>query len=147
MTTHQPSATPRFEWLAGAGTGLAITACYGTLVLVSVLSLLGFTLVIHPALWAGAISVFTLLAVVGVAASYRGHRVAGPLIVAGLGAALVIWAMFGSYSRMVELLGFAGLVTATIWDWRLKRCASNQPTKGWQKGPEEHICERSLRDR
>jgi hypothetical protein len=118
------NATPRFAWLASAGTVLAIAACYGTLATVSVLSLLGVTLVINPGVWAGAISLFAVLALFGVLLSYREHRVRGPLVIAALGTALVLWAMFGSYSRIIELIGFAGLITAAIWDWRLKKCES-----------------------
>ncbi|MEE8607273.1 MAG: MerC domain-containing protein [Nitrospiraceae bacterium] len=118
------NATPRFGWLAGAGTVLAIAACYGTLATVSVLSLLGVTLVINPGVWAGAISLFAVLALFGVLLSYREHRVRGPLVIAALGTALVLWAMFGSYIRIIELIGFAGLITAAVWDWRLKKCES-----------------------
>lgn len=119
---ERSNATPRFGWLAGAGTVLAIAACYGTLATVSVLSLLGVTLVINPGVWAGAISLFALLALFGVLLSYRQHRVRGPLTIAAVGTVLVLWAMFGSYSRIIELIGFAGLITAAIWDWRLKKC-------------------------
>jgi len=35
---------------------------------------------------------------------------------------LVLWAMFASYNRIVEIVGFSGLITAAIWDWRLKKC-------------------------
>lgn len=115
-------ATPRLGWLPGAGTILSIAACYGTLATISVLSLLGVTVVINPGVWAGAISLFAVLAVVGLAVSYWRHRIVGPLVVAALAAALIIWVMFGSYSRVMELLGFAGLGTAAIWDWHLKKC-------------------------
>ncbi len=124
MTAERSNATPRFGWLAGAGTVLAMAACYGTLAIVSVLSLLGVTIVINPGVWAGAISLFAVLALVGVAVSYPRHRTVGPVVIGALGAGLVLWAMFGSYSRIVELIGFAGLITAAIWDWRLKRCES-----------------------
>jgi hypothetical protein len=74
--------------------------------------------------WAGAISLFAFLSLVGVALSYPRHRTAGPVVIAALGAGLVLWAMFGSYNRIVELMGFAGLITAAVWDWRLKKCES-----------------------
>jgi hypothetical protein len=90
--------------------------------IVTLLSLLGVTLAINKGVWAGAISLFAILALLGVVLSYRQHRVKGPLVIAALGAILVLWAMFGSYSRIVEIMGFAGLITATVWDWRLKKC-------------------------
>ena len=113
---------PRFGWLAGTCTILSMAACYGTLAIVTVLSFLGFTLAINKGVWAGAISVFALLAFLGVALSYRAHRMTGPLVIGALGAGLILWAMFGSYSRIVELMGFAGLITAAVWDWRLRKC-------------------------
>lgn len=118
---ERSSAASRFGWLAGTCTILSMAACYGTLAIVTVLSFLGVTLAINKGVWAGAISLFALLAVLGVVLSYRGHRVKGPLVIAALGAGLILWAMFGSYSRMVELIGFAGLITAAVWDWRVKK--------------------------
>ncbi|MFQ5931270.1 MAG: MerC domain-containing protein [Nitrospiraceae bacterium] len=108
--------------MAGTGTVLAIAACYGTMAIVTLLSLLGVTLAINKGVWAGAISLFALLALLGVVLGYREHRMRGPLVIGALGAALVLWAMFGSYSRIVEIMGFAGLITAALWDWRLKKC-------------------------
>jgi len=119
---ERSNATPRFGWLAGAGTVLAIAACYGTMATIGVLSLLGVTLAINKGVWAGAISLFALLALFGVLLSYRQHRVRGPLTIAAVGTVLVLWAMFGSYNRIVEIVGFSGLITAAIWDWRLKKC-------------------------
>ncbi|HET8580184.1 MAG TPA: MerC domain-containing protein [Nitrospiraceae bacterium] len=124
----EPSkATPRFGRLAATCTVLSIAACYGTLATVSVLSLLGVTLVIHKGVWAGAISLFALLALFGVALGYRVHRGIAPLVFAALGAGAILWAMFGSYSRVVELMGFAGLITGSIWDWRLKQRSNKAP--------------------
>jgi hypothetical protein len=38
-----------------------------------------------------------------------------------VGAAMVLWVMFGSFNRAIEIAGFAALVAATIWDWRAKK--------------------------
>jgi hypothetical protein len=118
---EKSNAAQRFGRLAGACTVLSIVACYGTLATVSVLSLLGVTLAIHKGVWAGPISLFALLALFGVALGYRVHRGIAPLVFAALGAGAILRAMFGSYSRVVELMGFAGLITGSIWDWRLKK--------------------------
>ncbi|MDH3672668.1 MAG: hypothetical protein OES46_16175 [Gammaproteobacteria bacterium] len=67
---HKPPALQRFGWLPGVATILAIAACYGTVLVITALSLLGITLVVHEGVWAGAISVFALLAVVGMALGY-----------------------------------------------------------------------------
>jgi hypothetical protein len=122
----------RLGWLAGAGTLLAIIACYGTLMILSVLSLMGVSLAVHKGAWAGTIVLFSLVAVLGVAMSYRRHRQVWPLLVAAFGAGLVAWAMFGSYSRLVEIMGFAFLLTAAVWDWRIKK---HDPSLWVSRGP------------
>lgn len=116
-----PVVSRKGDWLASVATALSIVACYGTLLVVSALSLLGISLTVHTGAWAGAISLFAMLAVVGVVLGYRRHRVAVPLIFAVIGAGLIVWVMFGAYSRILELIGFAILVVAATWDWRLRR--------------------------
>ena len=110
-------------WLPRAATILAVLSCYGTTAAVSLLSLLGVSLAIHEGAWAVAIGVLTALAALAVAASSRRHRRFGPVALAALGLALVLWAMFGSYSWTIELAGFVLLVAAALWDWRLGAAA------------------------
>jgi uncharacterized integral membrane protein len=124
--SREPKATVRFGWLGGAGALLAIAACYGTLAVLGALSLLGVTLAINEAAWAGAISLFAVIAVAGMAFGYSRHRVKAPLIIAVVGAALILWAMFVSYSRIVEICGFAALIAAAVWDWRLTKGAGGR---------------------
>ena len=118
---HKSAAVQRFGWLPGVATILAIAACYGTLLVITALPLLGITLVVHEGAWAGAISLFALLAVVGVALGYRRHHTLAPLVIAVISLAVILWVMFGSYNRIIELIGFTGLIIAATWDWRLKR--------------------------
>jgi hypothetical protein len=118
------------SWLAGASALLSLAACYGTLGLVALLSMMGVTLALNVDIWAGVIVAFALLAVIGVTLGYRRHRNANPVRLAVIGAALVIWAMYGSEaivdllgvpSTIVEIAGFAALIASAWWDWRLKR--------------------------
>jgi rhodanese-related sulfurtransferase len=106
------------SWVPGAATALAILSCYGTAAAIGLLSLLGVSLALDEGIWAGAISVFATLAAIAIAASYRRHRIVGPTAIAALGLGLILWVMFGSYSRAVELAGFVLLIAATLWDWR-----------------------------
>ncbi len=119
--TETSSVSRKWDWLASAATVLSIVACYGTLLVVGALSLLGISLAVHTGVWAGAISLFAVLAVVGIALGYKRHRTAAPLVLCVIGAGLIVWVMFGSYSRILELIGFAILIAAATWDWRLKR--------------------------
>jgi arsenite methyltransferase len=101
------------------GTGatiLALLACYGTLAFVSILSLVGVTIAVNNGVWAGTISAFYGLAVAAVAFGARRHRVFGPTILGLVGFAIILWAMFGSYSWITELLAFIILIAATLWD-------------------------------
>ena len=107
-------------WFPGAATALAIFSCYGTTVLIGLLSLLGISVAVDKRAWAGAIGVFSLLAAIAIAVSYRRHRVIGPPISAAIGFALILWVMYSSYSSVIEILGFAFLVAATLWDWRAR---------------------------
>ena len=92
--------------------------------------MMGVTLALNVDIWAGVIVAFALLAVIGVTLGYRRHRNANPVRLAVIGAALVIWAMYGAEaivdllgvpSTIVEIAGFAALIASAYWDWRLKR--------------------------
>jgi rhodanese-related sulfurtransferase len=113
-------ASDKTVWASGAATVLAILSCYGMTLLIGLLSLLGISLVVDERAWAGAISVFALLAVIAIATSYLRHRIIGPAISAAIGLALILSVMYGSYSSGLEFLGFAFLVVATLWDWRVR---------------------------
>lgn len=117
------------SWLAGASALLSLIACYGTLAVVTLLSMMGVTLAVNVHVWAGVIVAFAVLAVVGITLGYRCHRNANPTRLAIVGAALVIWAMYGSQGiremlgispNVIEIIGFAGLLAAAFWDWKLK---------------------------
>ena len=113
-------ASNKTAWLPGAATVLAIVSCYGTTLSIGLLSLLGISLAVDERAQAGSIGVFSLLAAIAIAASYLRHRVIGPMISAAIGLTLILWVMYGSYSSVIELLGFAFLVAATLWDWRTR---------------------------
>ena len=111
----------RISWLPGATTALAVVSCYGTALLTGILSMLGVSMVINEGAWAGAISVFAGLAVAFIGASGRRQRIFGPTVVGIVGLAPILWAMYGGYSRIVEFIGFALLIIATLWDLRSRR--------------------------
>jgi len=46
------------------------------------------------------------------------------LALAAVGEILIVWVMYGTHSRQIELVGFLLLSLASVWDWRLLTCAS-----------------------
>lgn len=64
---------------------------------------------------------FALLAIVGLALSYRKHRRLGPLMVALLSGSALVYVFY--YSWTVDLLyaGLLGLVAASVWNWFCSR--------------------------
>jgi len=85
---------------------------------------MGVALAINEQIWAGAIVAFAALAAAGVVHGHRRHGRIPPVALAVIGVGLVAAAMYaglGGAARVVELLGFAALVGAAVWDWRLKR--------------------------
>jgi hypothetical protein len=116
----------KFHNLAGLATVVSILACYGMLAFVGLSSLLGLSLNIHEGAWACVITLFAWLAAVGVAISFRRYRALGPLLLVVAGAFLITWVMFVSFNRILEIAGFAGLITASLWERKLKKCAPQQ---------------------
>ena len=111
---------------------LAVAACYGTLTAVALLSLVGVSVEIDEGMMVKLITGLLLLALLGMGYSYRQHRHTGPLLVSLAAAALLLWVFYGSYSKPLELMGFAMLVIASVWDYRVKKsvCACTQKCKG-----------------
>jgi hypothetical protein len=81
---------------------------------------MGVNIALNEGVWASVISALAILAAFGIILHCQ-HRAIGPVVSAVGGAGLVLWAMLVDYSRIVEILGFVGLVSATLWNWRLKR--------------------------
>jgi arsenite methyltransferase len=88
----------------------ALAACYGMMALLALLSLLGIAVTLDPALWAVTIAGAAGLAVAATTFNLTRHGQPWPLLVAGIGAAAVGYAMFGTYDPVIEGLGFAALI-------------------------------------
>lgn len=120
---HGPAGV-RARGTAGiAATVLAILACYGTLALAALLPVLGLRLAVSDAAWSGAILLFTLLAVLAIAAGARRYRSPVPALAAAGGAGLVAFALLVAYHPAVELAGFVLLAGAAWRDAMLRRRA------------------------
>lgn len=99
--------------LSGALAALtAVFTCYGLTLLVAVLAGLGLTVNLDAQIWAGAISLMTILAVAGTAFNTTRHGKIAPVVIAAAGGAAILYSMLGSYDPIVEFAGFAALLAA-----------------------------------
>jgi len=78
------------------------------------------SITLNSKVWAVSIVAFAVLAVVGLALGAMRHHKPWPLMVGGVGAAMIVFVMFAQYDRVNELSGFALLVLAALWDFRIK---------------------------
>ena len=117
---EQSNALQRLGRYSGVVVVLSVVVCYGTLALVTLLALVGVTLTINEGAWATAIVVLAWTAALAIGVNIRRYRKFGPFILADVGALLVSWVMFVDYSRTLEIVGFALLIVAAVWDRRLR---------------------------
>ena len=96
--------------------GAALLSCYGILLGVALLSLMGLAVEVDAGLWAATIAGAATLATVATALNLRRHRRPWPLLVCLLGTGAIVYAMFASYDPVLEALGFAALVGAVGLD-------------------------------
>lgn len=117
----------RLSWLGSVISLLTVATCYGTLAAVSLLSLIGISVVIEEATLVKLITGLLVLALMGMVYSWRIHRHLGPLLLSLGAALLLLWVFYVSYSKPLELAGFALLVIASIWDFCTKKrsCTDN----------------------
>jgi arsenite methyltransferase len=106
-------ALARRGLLGSLALALSVLACYGALAATVLLSLVGITLAINPALWAGTIVTLGALATAAVAVGVRKHSAYAPLGFALAGSATLAYVQFVDYKVGLELIAF-GLLTAGV---------------------------------
>ncbi len=109
----------KLRWLAALSTALSLATCYGTLVAIALLGMLGTAIDINKTIWAAAIVGFASIAIAGLGLGFTRHRLPGPILGGGFGEATISYAMYVHYERLTEVVGFLLLSIATIWDWRI----------------------------
>ncbi len=118
------------SWLGSVTSLLAVATCYGTLAAVTLLSLIGVSVDIDEDTLVKLITGLLVLALLGMVYSWRIHRHPGPLLLSLGAATLLLWVFYGSYSKPLELTGFALLVIASLWDFRAKKRACSDSCHG-----------------
>ena len=112
-----------YSWLGSVTGLLTVSACYGTLATVALLSVIGISIEINEGLLVKLISGLLILTLAGMVYSYRAHRNLCPLLLSIASAALLLWVFYGVYSKPLELTGFIVLVIASVWDFCSKKRA------------------------
>jgi hypothetical protein len=67
---------------------------------------------------------FALLAIVGLALSYRKHRGLGPLSVGLLSGSALVYVFYYSWNVGLLYAGLFGLVAASVWNWFCSRSSA-----------------------
>ncbi|HEC97480.1 MAG TPA: MerC family mercury resistance protein [Nitrospirae bacterium] len=121
MNNNTSAKPARLSWLGSATSLVAVVACYGTVAAVALLSLVGVSVKLDESFMVKLITGLLILALLGMGNSFRLHRHAGPLLLSLAAAAVLFWVFYGSYSKPLELTGFAVLLAASVWDFRVKK--------------------------
>ncbi len=116
----------RLSRLPGLATAASLLACYGTLAVIALLGALGVAVTLDERLWAGAIVAGAALAFAGLVLGAGRHRKPGPVLIGGLGAMVLGYAMYGQYSRLTEVTGFVLLSIAAVRDWKFRRASKTR---------------------
>jgi hypothetical protein len=120
---QEPDALQRLGRYSGVAVVLSVMACYGTLALSGVLSLLGITLPFHEGVWAVVIVVLAWIAVLAMGVNLRRIRNPGPFILCDVGALMISWVMLVNDDPSMEVIGFLMLMLAAFWERELRRRA------------------------
>ena len=114
--TERAEGLQRLGRYSGVLVALSLIACYGTQALVVVLSAAGISLDLHEGAWAAVIVTLAWIAVLAIGVNIPRYKSFVPFILADMGAVLVSWVTFVSFSRGLEILGFAMLTVAALRD-------------------------------
>jgi len=127
MRNIETPLSKRLSRLGSLTSLLAVVTCYGTLAAVALLSIIGVSVDLDEGLFIKIISGLLVVALLGMAYSFRTHRHPAPLVLSATAAAVLVWVFYGTYSQVLEMAGFGGLVAASVWDFRIrKRACSTQ---------------------
>jgi arsenite methyltransferase len=100
---------------------LSALACYGTLALTGLFSLMGITIAVNNGVWAGSIMVFAISSSIIIALGIKKHHSVFPIVLAGIGVVLIGYTMLVKYSALIEFCGFVFLSIAAYKDFDLRR--------------------------
>lgn len=116
----------KFAFYSGVAAFLAFIACNGLILTTALLAIFGITLGINPHIQAILINLFAILTSVLIYKGFTQHHKIGPLLLAGIGALVIILTMYISYSKFIESAGLLALMVAAGWNWYVVRQQASQ---------------------
>ena len=122
MTSEgEPDSARKLAFYSGVAALLAFIACNGLILVTALLAIFGLTLNINPHVQAILISLFAILTSFLIFKGFKRHNKFGPLILAGVGALVIILSMYIWNDKLIESAGLLALVVAAGWNWYVVR--------------------------
>ena len=117
---------PPANWLAPAGTAMAMLACYGVTAVIGLLSLIGISVALP--FRAPSIILFSAIAAAGLAGSYKRHHSRAAIVLGLAGFILIAGSKFLPPNRKAEALviegvGFTCMLVGNFFSFRARRLA------------------------
>ena len=117
---------PPANWLAPAGTAMAMLACYGVTAVIGLLSLIGISVALP--FRAPIIILFSAIAAAGLAGSYKRHHSRAAIVLGLAGFILIAGSKFLPPNRKAEALviegvGFTCMLVGNFFSFRARRLA------------------------
>jgi hypothetical protein len=118
VLTERETTTVRQRILPSLAVVLVLLICKGVLYGAILLTAIGLTVDISPGPWAIMVDLAVAFAIVAFLINRRRHGEDWPMMLAVVGAALVIGRMHGPVPAALEWVGLVLLVCAAYYDWR-----------------------------
>lgn len=115
------TGSARYTWLGSVASLLAVLTCCGPLVIVALLGVIGVHVTIEESTLVRYITPLLVLALLGMGYSFWVYRKAGPPLLGSCSIFLLGLAFYTVHSETLEIVGFVGLIGASIWDVRVKK--------------------------
>ena len=126
MRSSHGANGPPANWLAPAGTVMAMLACYGVTAVIGLLSLIGISVALP--FRAPIIILFSAIAAAGLAGSYKRHHSRAAIVLGLAGFILISGSKFLPSNRkaealVIEGLGFTCMLVGNFFSFRARRLA------------------------
>jgi len=114
----------QLEKIGLAGSVFATLCCLGLAPLIGLLTAIGAGFLVHDAVLLPFLIVFLIVGAAGLHTSFRRHGSPKALILHVASAAVVVTFTFLVYVQPLVWAGIAGLLAASVWNWRLRKACS-----------------------